>query len=291
MYRHTIGDLTFFLKSPCDLSFLAQYGTPFCVFDKNISGNIGFGMDDGQVRRFVKIAGLPTLYYAGSPSDAVRTLRRAANLYHELSHPSLIRLTDAYEMDSLYVAVFHWENGDCLYDHWNFEAYRAHPEICSPAARFRALSLDKRMETLEIMLSFLQLASEHGYVSIDYYDGSILYDFDREIPHICDIDFFEKSPCVNTRGLMWGDDKFRAPEEYRRGAVLDDTTNVYRAGAMAFYCLADPVTRAPDTWSAEKELYEIAKKATSSAKACRHPSVAAFMDEWERTKNRLHSHI
>lgn len=286
MYRHQIDGVSFFLREPCDLSFLAKYGTAFCVFDRNISGNIGFGMDDGKTRRFVKIAGLPTARYQGKPVEAVQVLRRAAGLYHELSHPHLIQLEDAYKKGPLFVAVFPWESGECLYDHWNFELYRTHPEIRTPAARFRALPLRKRMEALEILLSFLRLVSEHGYAAVDYYDGSILYDFEKECLHICDIDFFEKFPYVNTRGLMWGDDKFRAPEEYSRGAVLDDATNVYRAGALMFYCLADPGTRDPSTWTASHELYEIARRATSPSKADRYPSVAALMDEWEKAKGR-----
>lgn len=100
MYSYKIGGVSFSLGEYRDLSFLERYGKPFCAFDRNISGNIGFGMDDGSVRRFVKIAGLPTVNYAGKPADAVRTLRKAVPLYEELSHPNLIRLMEAYELGS-----------------------------------------------------------------------------------------------------------------------------------------------------------------------------------------------
>ena len=82
---------------------------------------------------------------------------------------------------------------------------------------------------------------------------------------------------------MWGDDKFRAPEEYTKGAVLDEATNVYRAGAMMFYCLGDPVTRSHAAWTASEALFQIAKKAVSTEKRGRYRSVAELMAEWERT--------
>ena len=282
MYRYSTDGISFSLAEYRDLSFLKRYGKLFCAFDQNVSGNISFGFSDGSVRRFVKIAGLSTVNFAGNPADAARSLRRAVPLYEELAHPNLIRLIDAYEKDSLFVAVFEWENGECLYDHWNFETYRAHPEILSPAARFRALPVSSRLQALRIVLDFLRTVSAHGYVSIDLYDGSLLYDFRADVPHICDIDFFEKMPYVNARGLMWGDDKFRAPEEYLAGAVLDEGTNVYRAGAMMFYCLGDPVTRDRSGWTSSDALFEVAEKAVSAEKNDRYPSIPKLMEAWKR---------
>ena len=82
---------------------------------------------------------------------------------------------------------------------------------------------------------------------------------------------------------MWGDDKFRAPEEYTKGAVLDEATNVYRAGAMMFYCLGDPVTRSRAAWTGSEALFQIAGKAVSTEKRDRYRSVADLMEEWNRT--------
>lgn len=283
MHTYETDSISFTLAEYRDLSFLERYGKPFCVFDRNISGNIGFGMNDGAVRRFVKIAGLPTVNYTGNPADAARTLRKAIPLYEELSHPNLIRLMDAYEYGSLFIAVFRWENGECLYDHWNFETYRTHPDIVPPAVKFHALPAVSRMRTLRIVLDFLVKTEAHGYVSVDLYDGSLLYDFSSDLPHICDIDFFEKIPCVNTRGLMWGDDKFRAPEEYVKGSILDEATNVYRAGAMMFYCLGNPFNRSFSEWTASESLFKIAEKAVSKEKVNRYRSVSALMEDWEQS--------
>ena len=283
MHRYTIGPVSFDLREYRDLSFLSRFGTPFCVFDRNISGNIGFGMEKDGIRFFVKIAGLPTARYTGVPADAAETLRRAAALYRELAHPALIAPTETFSYDGLFGMVFPFEAGECLYDHWNFERYQADSALLSPAEKFHALPLQKRMAVLRTALSFLLTVSRHGYVAIDLYDGSILYDFDTDTAHLCDIDFFEKIPHINRRGLMWGDDKFRAPEEYRAGEMLDECTNVFRAGAMMFYCLGDPVTRGHDGWQASDALFQIAARAVSPDKAERYHSVPELIAAWNLT--------
>lgn len=56
------------LAAPFDFSFLARYGTPFCVFDQQQSGNIAFGMQSAQWGKlFVKFAGAPTVNAALPP--------------------------------------------------------------------------------------------------------------------------------------------------------------------------------------------------------------------------------
>lgn len=37
-----------------------------------------------------------------------------------------------------------------------------------------------------------------GYVAVDFYDGSILYDFNSNTTKICDIDLYQKKPFINT---------------------------------------------------------------------------------------------
>ena len=48
------------LKASFDFSFLSKYGKVFKVFDNQDSGNICFGVADGDKRYFVKFAGAPT---------------------------------------------------------------------------------------------------------------------------------------------------------------------------------------------------------------------------------------
>jgi hypothetical protein len=46
------------------------------------------------------------------------------------------------------------------------------------------------------------IVSEQGYVAIDFYDGSIMFDFSNKRTIICDIDYYSKMPYINTIGRM-----------------------------------------------------------------------------------------
>ena len=83
---YCMDGIRFTLKKQYELGFLSKYGRMFCVFAENDSGNISFGFDDGQEKRFVKVAGLETAEFKGNPEDAVRSLERAIPLYSELRH-------------------------------------------------------------------------------------------------------------------------------------------------------------------------------------------------------------
>ncbi|MEZ3425907.1 MAG: hypothetical protein K1W13_00675 [Lachnospiraceae bacterium] len=132
------------------------------------------------------------------------------------------------------------------------------------------------------ILDFLCYVVRNGYVAIDFYDGSILYDFENHRTTICDIDFFRKQPCRNDMGRMWGSALFQSPEEYRLHADIDEITNVYTAGAMAF-ALFGNYNRTRETWQLSDAAFCVAKKAVSEAREARYQSLQALREAWERT--------
>ena len=111
MTEQTINGIPFPMKELCDFSFLQAYGRVFQVFAQNDSGNISFGVSQGERRFFLKVAGAPTAYSCLSPAQAVENLRTALPLYQRLAHPSLIRLVEHFPQGELYVAVFQWAEG------------------------------------------------------------------------------------------------------------------------------------------------------------------------------------
>lgn len=96
--------------------------------------------------------------------------------------------------------------------------------------------------------------------------------------------FFRKSPAVNDMGRMWGSSVFMSPEEFEKGAVLDEITNVYTLGAMAF-ALFNNYKRDLGNWQLSKNLYNVAVKATSDDRGKRQQSVVEFINEWERHRS------
>ena len=51
------------------------------------------------------------------------------HLYYDLRHPNLVEIIEAYEYHQFYVVVFRWAEGECLFDHWNFEKYKKLPVL------------------------------------------------------------------------------------------------------------------------------------------------------------------
>lgn len=294
MITQNIDGVFFEMKEAYDFSFLAKYGRVFCVFSKNDSGNISFGTDDGENRYFVKIAGTKTVESRISPEDAIRTLKKAIPLYKELAHPNLIEFVEHFEYCSVYVAVFKWACGDCLFDHWNFNIYDNNPNIAPPRVKFKGLSREKRLNAFDVMFDFLVFIESKGYTAIDFYDGSIMYDFERDVVTICDIDFFNR-PLVNDIGVnFWGTKRFKAPEEYSFGANIDTITNVFTLGALIMHYFGS-FTDAEigrmyeksmfvpcryETWELSERLYKIALKAVCQERVNRYDSMKHFSDEW-----------
>ena len=75
MTEQTINGIPFPMKELCDFSFLQAYGSVFQVFAQNDSGNISFGVSQGERRFFLKVAGAPPAYSCLSPAQAVENLQ------------------------------------------------------------------------------------------------------------------------------------------------------------------------------------------------------------------------
>lgn len=146
--------------------------------------------------------------------------------------------------------------------------------------RFTALPVKDKLKVFADVLDFFEYIVSENYVAIDFYDGSILYDFEHGKTTICDIDFFRKQPCINDMGRMWGSSLFQSPEEFRLGAVIAEITNVYTVGATAF-ALFGGYSRTMDRWQLNEKLFAVATKAVSDDKAYRQQSIKQFREEWE----------
>lgn len=268
-YLQYIEGIPFKLKSAFDFSFLSEYGRVFKVFDDQDSGNICFGTEKDGQRYFVKFAGAPTEQYSGDPADAIARLKATLPVYSELQHENLIELIEAEDIGGGFAMVFKWASGDCM--------GRTYP---AAHRRFMQLPIDVRLKVFHDILNFFEYIVSQNYVGIDFYDGSIIYDFQNGKTTICDIDFFRKQPCTNDMGRMWGSSRFQSPEEFQLGAVIDEITNVYTVGATAF-ALFGEYNRTRDKWQLSDKLFEVATRAISDDRSERQQSIRQFIDEWE----------
>lgn len=295
MVTITLDSISFRLKQYYDFNWLKKYGEAFWCVDETGSGCICIGMENADKRYFCKIAGVNTIEAEVTPAESVQMLKNAAPLYYELAHPNLVKIIEEYTCDSFYIIVFEWADGDCLFDHWNFAKYENERTLKSPKEKFRELPVGKKRRAVDILFSFLQNVNEKGYVAVDFYDGSIMYDFIADHLTICDIDFFKKAPVVNDLGMdWWGTKRLKAPEEYKKGSAIDVQTNIFTLGALIFeffgtftddvieqrYMRNRFVPCSFCDWQLSEESYKIARKAVSTDKNERYQTFEEFYNDW-----------
>ncbi|MGM2836656.1 serine/threonine protein kinase, partial [Bacillus cereus group sp. Bce025] len=84
---------------------------------------------------------------------------------------------------------------------------------------------------------------------VDFYDGSILYNFEQPKLTICDIVFFQKKPVFNKVGEdFWGAGRFKAPEEYELHAQITSETNVFVLAGIAFAFIGGKNDKSYEKW-------------------------------------------
>jgi len=225
-------------------------------------------VQDGDKRYFIKFAGAPTEQYRGSPEDAIERLKATVPVYQDLAHCNLVKMIKAENIGGGFAVVFEWVDGECM--------GRQYP---LSRQRFLQLPYSTRLDVFDAILSFHLHVIRKGYVAIDFYDGSIMYDFNANKTIICDIDFYSKAPYINNMGRMWGSSRFMSPEEFEKGAVIDEITNVYLMGATAFALFGD-YSRTREKWQLSSGLYKVALKAVSYERSQRQQSIQQFIDEW-----------
>lgn len=271
-YVQYIDNVPYKLKSPFDMSFIQQYGEVFKVYDDQDSGNICFGVQNDGNRYFIKFAGAPTERYPGTPEDAVNRLKTTVPVYQDLAHHNLIKFIKAEEIGDGFAVIFGWTDSECM--------GRQYP---LSRQKFLQMPYSIRIDVFNDILSFHAHVIDKGYVAIDFYDGSIMYDFNAKKTVICDIDFYSKMLYTNNMGRLWGSSRFMSPEEFELGATIDEITNVYLMGATAFALFGD-YNRTFETWQLGEGLYKVALKAVSNERNQRQQSIRQFIEEWNEAK-------
>jgi serine/threonine-protein kinase len=256
------------LRAPHDLSFLARWGTVFAVLDQQDSGNLCFGVDGRAGRVFVKYAGAPTERYDGAAETAVANLRRSAEVYRALAHPSLVTLREAADVGGGHALVFDWTDATPVGRQYE----RSHV--------VRSLGLTARAAAVQQIYDFHVHAAGRGWVAIDLYDGSVMLDANSGRVVLCDLDLYERGPAVNRMGRMWGSTRFMSPEEYQLGAPIDEVTNVFALGALAHTFLGDDATKSREAWVGSDALFEVAARAMVPGREARWQSVEALAEAW-----------
>ena len=170
--------------------------------------------------------------------DIVESLHRALYLNTKVHHPALPRLHNSFLIPGGLALVYEWVPGEVLNDP-RFTREQRQYDPAHPHVRFRSLPVCEILDALDTILDAHVLLADRGFVASDFYDGCIIYDFDGRRVFLCDLDEYRYGPFVLEMDRAYGSSRFMAPEEFQRGAVIDQVTNVFNLGRAATVLLGD----------------------------------------------------
>jgi serine/threonine-protein kinase len=141
------------------------------------------------------------------------------------------------------------------------------------------LPVERVLAALDTIYDAHLTLAEAGFVAVDFYDGCILYDFEGHRTYLCDLDEYRPGPFVLAEERLPGSRRFMAPEEWRRGALIDEVTNVYTLGRAAVVLLSNGQLDGP-RWRGGPALRAVISRATAADRTLRQQSVRHFVNEW-----------
>ena len=288
-----IDNISYKLREEQDFSWINEYGTVFKVIDETGSGCISFGVERDNKKYFFKIAGAKTVEAEVSEEESIKLLKDAVEKYKDIKDDNLIKYVDSFMRNDCFVVIYEYAEGECLFDHWNFDKYKENNIIETPAYRFKKLPLEKRLNVIEKLFIFFEHVVDSNYVAVDFYDSSIIYDFNSDNVTFCDIDLFRKIPTKNDLGVdYYGTKRLKAPEENELGAIIDEKTNEFTLGAIIFdmlsnvnnnderYKLGMFIPNDINNFELSREVYNTLLKATNYDRNKRYNSIREFHMEF-----------
>lgn len=254
-------------------AYLRENGRIFATFGENTqdSGNVSYGVAVEDARYFVKTAGYPNDPKPLLPhAERVKLLRTAIEIAKTVDHPALVTLHNVIESPDGPLLIYEWVSGDL---------------VRNVMERFRQLPAADILALLDVVYELHAQLAAAGWIALDFYDGCLLYNFDTKIVRIMDLDTYQKRPFINQMGRLFGSSRFMSPEEFEKGARIDQRSNVFTLGRTAVNLLSDgSVNRAP--FRANDALFAIIKRACQPEPEARYQTVESFYMAWQAAREK-----
>ncbi|SCF44502.1 serine/threonine protein kinase [Micromonospora purpureochromogenes] len=232
----------------------------FAIFDAQDSGCVSYGVEASGRRWFVKTA---------TTAWSRRSLLRAARFHAAVRHPAIVRPEHVLDGPTL---VYPWHDGSVL------NHATTHGSDRSALHRFQQLPLRDVEAAIDTILDAHLAVTATGYVAVDLYDGCFLYDFHARRLRLIDLDEYRPGPFTLDTDRLPGSRRYMAPEEFVRGAVIDQRTTVYTLGRTIHHLLDSP-----HGWRGSRNQQQVAVRATTTTPADRYPDVVALAAAWRTT--------
>lgn len=254
---------------------MRSVGEVFTTIERHDSGNTSYGVKVGSERWFVKYA---------QHAHGIRHLENALRFHAGVRHPAIVPVRGILRAGPGVATVSPWVEGEPLKDPLALGGL-PYADPRSALSRFRALAVAEILAALDALFDAHVAIAGAGFVAEDFYDGCVMYDFASRRTHLYDLDHYQPGPRVLDRDRQFGSERFMAPEEFQRGAVIDERTTVFNLARAAFVFLSESPRggTSPESWRASRGLYEVAMRATSRDPDRRYQSVAEFVAAWRDT--------
>jgi serine/threonine-protein kinase len=236
----------------------------FAVFAEQDSGCLSYGVVDEGRAWFVK---------RGMTEAARRSLARAVAFHAAVRHPVIVTPDRVLGAAGDPVLVYPWCEGTVL-NH----ATRRGPDRTG-LARFQALPRDRVLDALTDVIDAHVAITAVGMVAVDLYDGSLLYDFTAHRMRLIDLDGYRPGPFILEAERLPGSRRYMAPEEFVRGAIIDQRTTVFTLGRMIWHLLDNPTG-----WRGEPGHRTVVARATSSDRDQRFATVSDLTQAWHEQR-------
>ncbi len=260
--------------------YLSEIGDLFAEHSQQDSGNISYGVQIEQQRFFVKTAGDPSDPRPFlSHKERVALLRNAVHLRRTCAHYALPQLHNVLESLHGPMLVYDWIEGELLHAD---SATRQHPQ--SALQRFRRLPVPEILNALVPVFELHLELAQTGWIAVDFYDGCLIYDFSNRKMQVVDLDMYRKGPFVNEMGRMFGSSRYMAPEEFERGATIDERTNVFTMGRTVANLLSDG-TLTRSAFRGGDAQFDVVRWACRASRDQRYASLSEFYIAWLEAGN------
>ena len=246
-------------------AYLKQIGETTYKFPEHDSGCQSFRAVADTQRWFVK---------HGNTPQTITWLKQVVRFHAAVQHEALPRLRNTFTSVDGFTLIYDWVDGEGLRPERKLSAGKLHPRN-----RFCALPAPGIIDALNVIYDVHILIEKRGFIAEDFYDGCIIYDFEKKQIRLFDFDHYHPKPFINDRGRLYGSRRFMAPEEFQKGERIDEKTNVFILGRTAFVLLANN-SDSRDDWKGNDAMWQVAKKATNTEKQLRFQSVQEFVSAW-----------
>jgi serine/threonine-protein kinase len=268
-------------------AYVRRQGTVLQRFDSRTqdSGNISWLVDVGDQPLFVKSAGVPGGADHGGPApyfdQAARVvlLRNAVELARSCSHHALPRLLNVIESPAGPALVYEAAPGELV--HVRSASRSDHG---SAYQRFAHLPAEKLLGVFDVLIDLHVALAAVGWVAADLYDGCLIVDLESGSLKVIDLDTYRRGPSLNDMGRMFGSSTFMAPEEFERGAAIDERTTVFTLGRLVWH-FGTRLTEDAESFCGPPEVAEVVRRACQDSPVDRFSTVAALGRAWTTARD------